>query len=234
MVSRRTLLSSVGLSSLAGIASLAGCTAIANDVPGGNGEPSADTGDGGAPSELAHPPDATHRAAVVGSDGPPDLPVRPAVAFANPYVTSGSSPVVRVTVENPTDEPIVVGEYRAVVFQYVTSEGGEYVWLPHSERSTDGDPDRTRPAYDVQTADCRRLASHPAQTLEYGTVEIPADGSLRAYVGLYATPEADRCVPLDDRRFETVYAYLPDGIGSDGGEQDRWGFTVRVERLPTD
>ncbi|WP_255195304.1 hypothetical protein [Halorarius litoreus] len=232
MSTRRSLLRAAGV---AGVVALAGCTAIANDdsdpLPDGGSD--GDGPGGSQPSDLEHPPDATHIARITGQDDAPDLPIRPRVSLADPYVTQGSPPVVRVDVENPTDDPVVVGEYRGVVFQYVGSDDRTYVFLPHSERSTEGDPDRTRPEYDVEGDGCWRLTSGIAVTQEYGTVEVPANGTLTAYVGLYASEDAGRCTPLGERRFETVYNYFEDGVpgGEDTTRNDRWGFSLSVEEL---
>lgn len=229
MSTRRVLLHVAGL---VGVATLAGCTAIANDggpLPDGGAD--GDDPGGSDPSDREHPADATHRVVVAGQDDAPDLPVRPSVSLADPHVTEGSPPVLRVTVENRTDEPVVVGEYRAVVFQYVYSDDDAYVFLPHSDRSTEGEPDRTTPDYEVDGDGCWRLDSPPAVTQEYGTVEIPPGGTLTAFVGLYATPDAADCTPLGDRRFETSYSYLPDGLGGDDRRSGRWGFSITVEEL---
>lgn len=231
MSTRRSLLRAAGL---AGVAALAGCTAIANDdtaLPDGGSD--GDGPGGSQPSDLDHPPDATHIARITAQDDAPDLPVRPSVSLADPYVTQGSPPVVRVTVENPTDEPVAIGEYRPVVFQYVPSDDDAYVFLPHSERSTAGEPDRATPDYEVEGDGCWRLTSGIGQTLEYGTVEIPAKGTLTAFVGLYATRDAGRCAPPGERRFEASYNYFENGVPSDGDDtrSESWGFSLTVEEL---
>ncbi|MFC7175996.1 hypothetical protein [Halosegnis marinus] len=231
MTTRRTLLRAAGL---AGLAGLAGCTAIGgtstpDDDPavsgpadGGNG-----TGDGIEPSELDVPRDATRRASIVASDDADALPVTPRVSLADPFATGGSPPVLRVDVDNPGDDPVTVGEYRAVVFQYVGSDDGTYVLLPHSERSTSGDPDRVTP--DFAAGDCWTLDSPVAVTMEYGTVEIPAGGTLTAYVGLYGNPETD-CLPAGEYRFEAAYNVAP--LSSADDEQPpTWGFTLGIEEL---
>lgn len=228
MSTRRTFLRVAGL---AGVATLAGCTAIASDDPAPLPDGGGDGPGGSQPSDLEHPRDATHRVVLGDQDAAPDLPVRPHVELADPYVTAGSPPVLQVTVENPTDSSVVVGEYRDVVFQYVYSEDGAYVCLPHSERSTAGDPDRATPDYAVAGDGCWQLDSHPMVTEEYGTVEIPAGGELTAFVGLYTSPDAGECVPLGDYRLETTYASFPDGLDGDDPQSERWGLSLTVEEL---
>lgn len=226
MSTRRDLLRLAGL---AGFAGAAGCTAIAGDQP--FAPPGDDGGDESRPSDNDSPPGATHRVSVVASDGDPDIPVRPGVALADPYATSGSPPVLRVDVDNPTDDPVVVGEYRPVVFQYVSDDDGTLVLLPHSDRSTDGEPDRSLPDHETTGEGCWKLVDHPAVTMEYGTVEIPEDGTLTAFVGLYATPDAGGCLPPGEHRFEATYAHFADGRFGDPSGTERWGFSLAAERL---
>ncbi|PSQ07161.1 hypothetical protein BRC97_04170 [Halobacteriales archaeon QS_6_71_20] len=89
---------------------------------------------------------------------------------------------------------------------------------------------------DVALADeeCWRLESTPVVTAEYGTVTIPAGGTLTAFVGVYATPNArtdDGCFPTGDRRFESPYTVHPDGTVDGSGTTADWGFTLSVERI---
>lgn len=212
---RRDALGAVGL---VGFAGLAGCTAAP--------EPSDPATDGGT-----RPPDATRRVTVVSRDDPPDLPVRPRVSLADPFATDGSPPVLRADVENPTDDPVVVAEYREVVFQYVGAVDAPFVLLPHSERSTTGDPDRTGPPFETVGDGCWRLTDRVAVTMEYGTVEIPAGGTLTAFVGLYGVAGSEGCLPPGEYRFEATYAHYPEGL--DGGDPDTatWGLRLRVDSL---
>lgn len=223
MVTRRSLLRAAGI---AGIVGLAGCTARGNDLPPATDGGTDGDGTGSEPSERDYPPGATHRATLVSQDAAPDLPVTPRVSLADPYVTGGSPPVLRVDVDNTADRPVVLGEYRDVVFQYV-ADGEDAILLPHSERSTSGDPDRATPDYGVEGDGCWRLTDHIAVTEEYGTVEVPAGGTLTAYVGLYGLPGAEDCLPTDERRFEATYSYYPGGLG-DEREDATWGFTLSV------
>jgi len=225
MVTRRSLIRAVGL---VGIAGLAGCTARGDDpLPDGGDD---GDGTGSAPTDREVPPDATHRVSVTAQDDPPELPVTPRVSVADPFATGGSPPVLRVDVDNTSDAPVVLGEYRAVVFQYV-SDGEALILLPHSERSTSGDPDRATPDYGVEGEGCWRLTDRIAVTQEYGTVELPAGGTLTAYVGLYGLPDAGDCLPTGDHRFGTTYSYYPDGLDGDGREDATWGFSLAVDTV---
>jgi hypothetical protein len=231
MSTRRDLLRLAGL---AGVAGLAGCLSSAEQptptpTPD-DGELPAPGAGGSEPSQLETPPGATHRVSVTAQDDAPDLPVRPRVELADPYATPGSPPVLKVTVENPTDEAVTIGEYRGVVFQYVVSDDQTFILLPHSERSTEGEPDRTTPDYDVAGDGCWRLTDGTGITAEYGTVEVPAKGELVAFVGLYAAPDASACLPTGEHRFGATYSYFPDGMDGEP-ERDDWGFSLSVEEL---
>ena len=215
MPTRRSVLNAVGL---AGVAGLAGCT--------GTEDASGDETTGRTP-----PADAVGRVRVAGRVDQPDLPVEPRVSAVDPFVTSETTAVLRVDVDNTTSNPVTLGEYRGVVFQYAHSESDDYVLLPHSERSTEAPPERS-PA-DVETAggaDCWRLASRVVTTDEYGTVEIPADGTLTAFVGAYTVTDARSCLSTGEHAFESTYSVDPlDEETPD--ERDSWGFTLSVEEL---
>lgn len=241
---RRSLLRATGVAAAVG---LAGCT---GSPGGGNG--SGDTGrtdtetptptdaETETPTDTETPPpdDATGRVHRVSSDDTPDLAVEPAVTVVDAFVAADGPAVLRVDVDNPSDETVVVGEYRDVVFQYVSSSDFTYQLLPHSERSTTGIPERERPPYPTEEGEsCWRLTEPLAQTTEYGTVSIPAGGTLTAFVGLYANPDAGACLPTGEYRFEATYA-LEEPVGTSSGtatEQERttaeWGFSLSVESL---
>lgn len=215
MPTRRSVLRAAGL---AGVAGLAGCAATE------------EASDGGA-TERTPPADAVGRVRVAERTDQPDLSVEPRVSAVDPFVTSETTAVLRVDVDNTASDQVTLGEYRSVVFQYTHSGSDECVLLPHSERSTEGPPERSPP--DVETTggdDCWRLASKVVVTAEYGTVEIPADGTLTAFVGVYAADEARSCLPTGEHAFESTYSVDPlDEETPD--ESASWGFTLAVEEL---
>lgn len=109
---------------------------------------------------------------------------------------------------------MTVGEGRAVHFEHVTADSGSLTLLP-------GDGE-----YPAE-ADCWRLTEGIVTTEEYRTFEIDAGESSSRPVDLYATPEADGCLPVGEYRFETTIA-----IVSDDAEQQSsatWGFSVSLE-----
>jgi hypothetical protein len=153
---------------------------------------------------------------VVSRDDDPDLPVRPAVEVLREAATPEQPPRLRTTLTNTSDNPVRVGEGRAVHFEYVTDESGSLVLLP-------GETDSEIPA----EPDCWRLTDGIAVSEEYRTFEIGTSESSARPVDCYATPEGEGCLPVGEYRFETTIA-----IVTDDGEQDSaatWGFSVVLE-----
>lgn len=240
---RRGLLRAAGL---VGVAGLAGCTGFGDGPADGATDGPADSPTDTptkTPTDGGTPTDGTHRVAVTDIDDDPDLPVNPSVTVVDPYATGASPPVLRVDVANPTDDSVSVGEYREVVFQYVRSDDETLLWLPHSERSTTGEPARSVPDYQVVGDGCWRLTDDIVVTEEYGVVEIPADETLSAVVGLYGDAEADACLVSGSHRFAATYSVSPLSIGegtttgtdgataADDPPRAVWGFSLAVESL---
>ncbi len=237
---RRSLLRAAGVATAVG---LAGCTGSPEGERGGTGGTATNTPtdtetETPTDTETPAPDDAAGRVSLVSSDDTPDFAVEPTVTVIEEFVTADGPAVLRVDVANPTDEAVVVGEYRDVVFQYVSSGEFTYQLLPHSERSTTGTPEREQPPYPTdEGATCWRLTEPLAQTTEYGTVSIPAGGTLTAFVGLYANPDAEACLPTGEYRFKATYA-VGEPVGTSGGTATdgerttgEWGFSLAVESL---
>lgn len=66
---------------------------------------------------------------VVSVDGTDDSPVVPSVEIVREAATESSPPRLRTTLENTGDEPVTVGEGRAVHLEYVTDDSGALVFL---------------------------------------------------------------------------------------------------------
>ena len=211
MTTRRRVL---GTGALLGTGLLAGCVSGGNgsDGDGSNGTEStpSPTGTGtptGTPTETPPPgngTDSTGGTRPEGTGGPtvtlasvdqrPNLPVRPTVEVLEPVATQEHPPRLRVTVENGSDGPITLGEARAVVFQYVTSESGELTLLP---------PGEDYPA----EAGCWRLREGIAVTEEYRTVTLDPGEAHASDLDLYGAPtQEDVCLPVGEHRFETVFS----------------------------
>ncbi|AXG10843.1 hypothetical protein [Haloplanus rubicundus] len=208
---------------------LAGCT---GDGPGGadgDGEDSATpTGTSG---EL--PPDTngtgtcgdgTSGTRPAGTGGPgvtlvsvdacPALPVRPAVEVVREAATPEHPPRLRTRLTSTADEPVRVGEGRAVHFEHVTDDSGALVLLPG---------DGEYPA----TPDCWRLHEGIATTEEYRTFEIEPGESSSRPVDLYATPGGDGCLPVGEHRFETTISVVSEAAEPESSA--RWGFSILLE-----
>jgi hypothetical protein len=154
---------------------------------------------------------------LVDVDDPPELPVRPSIEVVREAATTDHPPQLRATVANESDEPVSVGEGRAIVFAYVTAESGELILLPAGG---------TYPA----EADCWRLTEGIAVTEEYRTVTLEPGESTTRLVDLYGTPDGDGCLPVSEHRFSTTIsaAVGPDAMASEGSSA-RWGFSVLLE-----
>ena len=152
---------------------------------------------------------------IAETDDPPDLPVEPAVSVVEPTGSGDAPPTLRVSLTNTSDEAVVVGEGRAIRFQYVTDERGLLQLLPAEEE------------YAVAGEDCLRLTDTVAVTEEYRTEELGPGETIEADVRLYALPSYDGCVPVGEFRFETSYAVGPSIEDLDGRAQ--WGFAVVLD-----
>lgn len=153
---------------------------------------------------------------VASTDEDTDLPIRPSVEVVRDTATSEHPPRLRTTLTNTSDEPLRVGEGRAVHFEYVTSDSGLLVLLP-------AESDQEYPA----EPDCWRLTEGIAVTEEYRTFEIEAGGSSSRLVDLYATPDADGCLPVGEHRFETPIAIVSEDAELESSAE--WGFSVLLE-----
>ncbi|WP_407067020.1 hypothetical protein [Haloarcula brevis] len=153
---------------------------------------------------------------VVSTDDEPDLPVRPAMEIVREAATPEYPPRLRTTLTNTSDDPVRVGEGRAVHFEYVTDDSGSLVLLP-------GENDREYPA----EPDCWRLTEGVPVSEEYQTVEIEAGSSRSRLVDLYATPDVDGCLPVGEYRFETTVSIVSPDAESEASAL--WGFTILLE-----
>jgi hypothetical protein len=159
--------------------------------------------------------DATPRVSVVSVDDDPDLSVRPSVEVVRATATSEHPPRLRTTLANTTDEPVRVGEGRAVHFEYVADDTRDLLLLP-------SDTEREYPA----EPGCWRLTDGIAITEEYRTFEVDPDDSSSRLVDLYGTAGGEGCLPTGEFRFETTIAVLSDELEPRASET--WGFVVEL------
>jgi len=204
---------------------LAGCTSTGGpDDPGTTGSPT--SGPTSTPTDTPSPtpsptPRGTPVEVVSRADGP-DVPVEYDATMAEPLATDDHPARVRVTIRNPTDSAVVLGEERAVQFHHVTSEDGALYLLPAGGRVEEfADPG------------CWRLTDGVAVAEYYGTLAVPAGGSIDAessVLGSAALPEG-ACLPSGEHRVLTSgrAAGDADAVLQGGDATDyEWGFTLRV------
>lgn len=213
----------------------AGCLSSAAPTDDGSGDPETDdtdaTTDPLGPDGGEEDPAGGTRPAGTGGPGvtlasvddAPDLPLVPAVEVAEAVATEEHPPGLRITLTNEGDEPINVGEGRAVVFEHVTDDTGDLILLP-----PDGD-------YAAEPG-CWRLTEPVATTMEYRILRFAPGESLTRRVDLYGTPGEDACLPVGEHRFESRYRVrVGDGnatVGDatpDEGEEATWGFSILLE-----
>lgn len=151
------------------------------------------------------------------------MPVEYDATMAEPLATGDRPARVRVTVRNPTDSEVVLGEERAVQFHHVTSEDGALYLLPAG--STPGE---------FADPGCWRLTDHVAVPEYYGTVAVPAGESIVAeshVMGGADLPEG-ACLPSGEHRIETSGRVAPgaDDVLEDTGDatEFEWGFILRI------
>lgn len=159
--------------------------------------------------------DATPRISLDSVDDDPDLPVRPGVEVVRATATSDHPPRLRTTLANTTDEPVRVGEGRAVHFEYVADDSRDLLLLP-------GDAEREYPA----EPGCWRLTDGIAVSEEYRTFAVDPDDPSSRLVDLYATAGGEGCLPTGEFRFETTIAVLSDEL--DPQASATWGFVAEL------
>ena len=219
----------------------AGCLSSATTADDGAGNDGTTTGtettgsldpngDEGDPAGGTRPAGTGGPGVTLASvDDVPDLPLVPSVEVAEAVATEEHPPGLRVTLTNEGDEPIRVGEGRAVVFEYVTADDGVLILLP-----PDGD-------YAAE-AGCWRLKEPIATTMEYRILSFAPGESLTRRVDLYGTPGEDACLPVGEHRFESQYRVVSgdENVTDDGetvtsdatteaSETATWGFSVLLE-----
>ena len=196
-------------------------TTTGGDETNGSLDPS---GDGADPAGGTRPAGTGGPGVTLASvDDAPDLPLVPTVEVAEAVATGEHPPGLRITLTNEGDEPISVGEGRAVAFEYVTDDTGGLILLP-----SDGD-------YAAEPG-CWRLEEAIGMTMEYRILSFAPGESLTRRVDLYGAPGEDACLPVGEHRFESRYRVAVGGGNAttgdatpDEGEEATWGFSVLLE-----
>ena len=145
-----------------------------------------------------------------------DIPIDVAVELVRETATAEHPPRLRTTLTNTGDEPVSIGEGRAVHFEYVSDTEGLLQLLPGaSPTAYPADPD------------CWRLTEGIAITEEYRTFELAAGDSSSRPVDLYATPDADGCLPVGAYSFETTVSIADEEATQEAAAE--WGFSLTLE-----
>lgn len=153
---------------------------------------------------------------IVSTDDAIDLPIRPTVEVSREAATPDHPPQLRTTLTNTSDDRIRVGEGRAVHFEYVIDASGRLMLLPaEAERDYPAEPG------------CWRLTDQIPVSREYRTFEIDANDASSRPVDLYATTDADGCLPVGEYRFETTISVISADFETESSA--RWGFSLVVE-----
>jgi hypothetical protein len=151
----------------------------------------------------------------------PDAPIQYAAEMAEPLATNEHPARLRVTIRNPTDEQVVIGEERAVVFHHVSSTSEELYFHP-----TGGDA--------PVEAGCWRLTEPVAVAEYYGTISIGAGESIEAESFVYGHPNlpATSCLPPGKHQISTTGRAAND---ADAGFEDEeasvfdWGLALQIQ-----
>ena len=200
-----------GVSGIGGAACLAGCTS------GGSGGDDGAVDDGSGDGADGTRPGGTGGPGVniVSTDGDVGVPIDLDVTVIRDAATAEHPPRLRTTLANAGDEPVRVGEGRAVHFEYVSDASGALTLLPADFEAP------TEPG-------CWRLTGGIAVTEEYRTFELGAGESRSRSVDLYAShADTDACLPVGEHRFETTVSLVADDVEPRSAAE--WGFSVVLE-----
>lgn len=155
----------------------------------------------------------------------PDAPVRYAVEMVTAAPTGDRPARLRVTVTNPTDAMVVLGEERDVKFHHVASTT-RTLYLYPAGTGTERGP--------VEPG-CWQLTEAVAVPEYYGTISLDAGETIHAETVVYGHPDLDTgtCLPEGDHRLRTTGVTGADEAAFDDESaltEFSWGFTLRVER----
>ncbi len=209
------MLRSLGLVSLS---ALAGCL-------GGTAQPDDGLTDTPGDSTMTDNPGGTRPTGTGGPgislrsvDAAPDIPIEPAVDVSEDVATDEHPPQIQVTLTNTSDSEILVGEGRAIFFEYVTDDSRELMFLPAEQEW---------PA----EAGCWRLSEGILITEEYRMETFAPGESKTKFVDLYgmAKEGEDSCLPVGEFRFETQISAQGEMGSSDDSQSATWGFSLVLE-----
>lgn len=155
----------------------------------------------------------------------PAAPVEYAVEMVTSLATTERPARLRVTITNPTDATVVLGEERDVQFHHVASDARTIYLYPAGDETERG----------PVSPGCWQLTEYVAVPEYYGTVPLEAGKAIHAEAAVYGHPElgAGTCLPAGDHRIRTTGVTGEDEAAFDDDSaltEFDWGFTIRVER----
>jgi len=201
---RRSLLALVPATALLPLTGCLSAPGDDGDLPNGGS-----TDDNTRPSGTGGP-----GVSIASVDDQPDAPLEIDVGVTHEVATEDHPPGLRVSTTNTGDEPVNIGEARAVAFAYQFSDDGSLLLLPAG-----GD-------YPAEPG-CWRLSDGVAVSREYRVRTLAPGETMATALWLYASIEvaAGACLPVGEYRFESRYTVNPESEGAEFS----WGFSVTLE-----
>lgn len=163
------------------------------------------------------------RITITGRDNQPAVPVEYDVELVNSLATSTRPARLRVSITNPSDETVVLGEERDVQFHHVESNDDALYLHPADDASWAGPVE----------PGCWQMTEYVGVPEYYGTVAIDSGETLRADSYVYGHPELPEgsCLPAGEHRLDSRGIAGDDESaifdGTDTTEFE-WGFTLGV------
>ncbi len=153
----------------------------------------------------------------------PAVPVEYGVEMVRAGATNDEPAILRVSITNPTDATVVVGEERDIKFHHVSSTD-ETVYLYPT-----GDAGNRGPV--VQG--CWQLTEYVAVPEYYGTVTLSPGETGRAESYVYGHPElpAETCLPAGEHRLVTTGVAgdtEADVTEDEDATEFEWGFMFQI------
>jgi hypothetical protein len=174
----------------------------------------------GAPGAGDSNPTAEVAVSIASQMAQPDAPVAYDVALVRATATGESPARLRVSITNPRDQPIVLGEERDVRFHHIPSDDSALYLYPASDEGWGGPVE----------PGCWRLTDTVAVADYYGTITLEAGETMTAEADIYghpALPDGD-CLPTGQFHVATR-GVVGDSVDSlDDGTDYSWGFTLRL------
>lgn len=177
---------------------------------------------GSSGSDGEGPPDEV-TVSVTDRADQPAIPVEYDVELVTSVATVDRPARLRVTITNPTEDRVVLGEERAVKFHHATSDDAALYLHPAGEETWTGPVE----------PGCWRLTDFVAVPEYYGTVPIGAGETVAADSYVYGHPDLPdgACLPTGEHRVRTTGVAGADEeavLDEANATEFEWGFTLQV------